>query len=55
LGVAYQRTGDQAKAQQEFQTHQQVEKTEAAAVERQRREVQQFLIVLKEQPATPQK
>ena len=55
LGVAYQRTGDQAKAQQEFLTHQQVEKTEAASVERQRREVQQFLIVLKEQPPTPQK
>ena len=55
LGVAYQRTGDQVKAQQEFQAHQQVEKNETAEVERQRREVQQFLIVLKDQPATPQK
>ena len=56
LGVAYQRTGNPAKAQQEFQTQQQVEKTEAAAVERQRKEVQQFLIVLKDHPAaTPPK
>ncbi len=56
LGVAYQRMGDQAKAQQEFQTHQQVEKTEAAAVERQRKEVKQFLIVLKNHPmVTPPK
>ena len=56
LGVAYKRMGDPAKAQQEFQTQQQVEKTEAAAVERQRREVQQFLIVLKNHPvATPPK
>jgi tetratricopeptide (TPR) repeat protein len=55
LGVAYQRVGDQVKARQEFQAHQQAEKNEAATVERQRREVQQFLIVLKDQPATPQK
>ena len=55
LGVAYQRIGDQAKARQEFQAHQQIEKTETAAIERQRREVQQFLIVLKNHPAaTPQ-
>ena len=51
LGVAYQRAGDQAKAKQEFQIHQQVEKAEAAAAERQRKEVQQFLIVLKDHPA----
>lgn len=56
LGMVYQHFGDQAKAQQEFQTHRQVEKTEAAAVERQRKEVQQFLIVLKDRPmATPPK
>ena len=55
LGVAYQRIGDQPKAQQEFQAHQQVEKNEAAVVERQRREVQQFLIVLKDQQAPAQK
>jgi len=55
LGVAYQRTGNQAKAQQEFQAHQQLEKSETAAIERQRRAVRQFLIVLKDQPTTPQK
>jgi len=55
LGVAYQRTGHQAEAQREFQAHQQVQKSEAAAVERQRNEVQQFLIVLRDQPAAKQK
>jgi Flp pilus assembly protein TadD len=50
LALAYKRAGEDAKAQQEFQTHQQIEKTEAADVERQRREIQQFLVVLKDQP-----
>ena len=40
---------------QEFQAHQQVEKSETADVERQRREIQQFLIVLKDQPTSPPK
>jgi tetratricopeptide (TPR) repeat protein len=56
LALAYKRVGEDAKAQQEFQAHQQIEKTEAADVERQRREMQQFLIVLKDQlPSTREK
>jgi tetratricopeptide (TPR) repeat protein len=50
LGAAYKRLGKEAEAEQEFQTHEQIEKTEAAAIDRQRREVRQFLIVLRGQP-----
>ncbi len=46
LGVAYDRTGLPEKAKQEFQLHDEIEKSQAAAVERQRREVKQFLVVL---------
>ena len=51
LGLAYQRTGEKAKAQQEFEAYEQAEKTEAAETERQQRELRQFLIILKKQPA----
>jgi len=51
LAQAYKRTGEQKKAQQEFQAYQQIEKQEAADIERKRREVRQFLIVLKDPPA----
>ncbi len=34
------------RPQQEFQLHDEIEKLQAAAVERQRREVKQFLVVL---------
>jgi tetratricopeptide (TPR) repeat protein len=50
LGLAYQGIGEKAKAQQEFQVYEQVQKTEAAETERQRRELRQFLIILKDQP-----
>lgn len=50
LGVAYDRIGDQAKAKQEFQLHDEIEKAQADAVEQQRREVKQFLVVLQGQP-----
>jgi tetratricopeptide (TPR) repeat protein len=55
LSLAYKRAGEDAKAQQEMQLYIQIEKTEAAAVERQRRELRQFMIILKDQqsPATP--
>ena len=52
LGMAYKRIGEPSKAQQELQIYEQVEKTEAAAIERQRREIRQFLIVLKDQPGS---
>jgi tetratricopeptide (TPR) repeat protein len=51
LGLAYQRTGEKVKAQEEFQAYEQAEKAEAAEIERQRRELRQFLIILKDQPA----
>lgn len=54
LGVAYDRTGDPAKAKEEFQLHDQIEHQQAAAIESQRREVKQFLVVLQGQPASSQ-
>jgi tetratricopeptide (TPR) repeat protein len=51
LAVAYDRTGDPAKAKAEFVLHDEIEKQNAAAVERQRREIKQFLVVLQGQPA----
>jgi tetratricopeptide (TPR) repeat protein len=51
LSLAYKRTGDDAKAHEEFAAYQQAEKTETVAVERQRSELKQFLIILKNQPA----
>ena len=50
LGLAYQRTDEKVKAQEEFQAYEQAEKAEAAEIERQRREQRQFLIILKGQP-----
>ncbi len=50
LGVAYDRLGAPEKAKQEFQLHDEIEKQQAANVERQRREVKQFLVVLEGQP-----
>ena len=53
LGVAYDRLGEADKAKQEFQLHDQIEKAQAEDIERQRREVKQFLVVLQSQPASP--
>lgn len=52
LALAYQRMGEKAKALQEFEAYEQAEKAEAAETERQQRELRQFLIILKDQPAT---
>ena len=49
LGLAYKRVGQEMKAQQEFQRYRQVSEADAAALERQRREVRQYLINLKGQ------
>ena len=51
LSQLYKRSGEKAKSDQEIQLYKQAEKSEADEVERQRREVQQFLIILKDQPA----
>jgi tetratricopeptide (TPR) repeat protein len=53
LGVAYDRTGEPAKAKTEFALHDEIEKQKAAAVERQRREIKQFLVVLQGQSTHP--
>ena len=53
LGMAYDRTGEPAKAKTEFVLHDEIEKQNAAAVERQRREIKQFLVVLQGQPTHP--
>ena len=53
LAVAYDRTGDPTKAKAEFALHDEIEKQNAAAVELQRREIKQFLIVLQAQPTHP--
>jgi tetratricopeptide (TPR) repeat protein len=51
LSLVYKRIGEQAKAHEEFQAYERIEQTETAAVEQQRRELRQFLIILKDQPA----
>jgi tetratricopeptide (TPR) repeat protein len=50
LGLAYQRIGEKTKGQEEFQTYKLVQETETAEIERQRRELRQFLIILKDEP-----
>jgi tetratricopeptide (TPR) repeat protein len=50
LALAYDRIGEQAKAEQEFKLHDQIKSQQAEAVEQKRREVKQFLIVLPDQP-----
>ena len=49
LALAYKRVGEEGKSEQELQLFKQADKTETAAVERQRREIRQFLIILKDQ------
>ncbi|MEY2393987.1 MAG: hypothetical protein QOF94_332, partial [Acidobacteriaceae bacterium] len=53
LGVAYDRMGSPERAAQEFKLHDEIEKEQAATVERQRREVKQFQVVLEGQPGYP--
>jgi tetratricopeptide (TPR) repeat protein len=53
LGVAYERIDESTKAKEQFRLHSELEKHQAAAVEQQRREVKQFMIVLSQQPAHP--
>jgi hypothetical protein len=45
--------GEESKAEQEFRVYEKVEKAETAAIESRRRELRQFLIILKDQPAAP--
>ena len=50
LALAYKRTGEGQKSDQEMQLYKQADKTDAATIEQQRREIRQFLIILKDQP-----
>jgi tetratricopeptide (TPR) repeat protein len=54
LALAYKRTGEEAKSEKELQLYKQADKSETAAIEQQRREIRQFLIILKDQPQTQQ-
>jgi len=51
LSLAYKRTGENEKAHQEYEAYQRLEKADADAIERQRRQLRQFVITLKGQPA----
>lgn len=51
LALAYKRAGEESKAQQEFQAYEQAEKNQTATIEKQRHELRQFIIVLKDQSA----
>jgi tetratricopeptide (TPR) repeat protein len=53
LAVAYDRTGESAKANREFVLHDEIEKQQAAVVERQRQQIKQFLVVLEAEPTHP--
>jgi tetratricopeptide (TPR) repeat protein len=53
LGVAYDRIGESARAKEEFQLHEEIEKRQAAAIERQRREIKQFQVDLRGQLVNP--
>jgi tetratricopeptide (TPR) repeat protein len=53
LGVAYDRLGEANDAKREFQLHDEIEKKEAAAMDAQRREIKQFMIVKDSVPAAP--
>jgi tetratricopeptide (TPR) repeat protein len=46
LGIAYDRIGDKVKSAEQLRLHDEIEKQQAAAVEKQRREVKQFRVVV---------
>lgn len=50
LGQAYKRTGQDAEAEREFAIFKQCQKAASDALERERREQRQFLVILKDQP-----
>ena len=52
LGLAYRRVGEEQKAKEEIQKYEQAQATETAKIERQRSNLRQFLVVLKDQPSS---
>lgn len=53
LGMACDRLGERDKAKQEFQLHEDIEKQRAAEVDRERREVKQFVVEVPDKPIHP--
>ena len=53
LAQAYSRTGEKSKAQAELQLYDQLSKKTAEQVERERREIQQFVYTLRDQTSQP--
>jgi len=54
LALAYKRSGEDSKAQREFQVYQKLDKEKAAETEERRREILQFVYTSKGQPQAPQ-
>lgn len=54
LALAYKQSGETTKAQQEFQLYNKISKEESASLDRQRRELRQYLISLKNHHPTDQ-
>lgn len=55
LAQAYRRADENAKASQEFQIFDRLKRSEAASIEQHRRQVRQFVLVLKNSPASAPK
>jgi len=55
LAQIYKRTGDPRKAQAELQSFERLKQSDAAAVEQRRREIRQFVVVLKGSPSSSSK
>ena len=53
LGIAYERVGEKERAKIEFQQHDEIEKQTAAEIQRQRKDVKQFVIALPANPPSP--
>ena len=53
LGISYERIGEKGKAKLEFQKHDEIEKQIAAEIQRQRKDVKQFVIALPANPPSP--
>lgn len=54
LGQAYKKVGDSAKAREQFEVYERIQKTDANNIEQQRREIQQFVVVFKDRPQVSQ-
>lgn len=54
LGLTYRRKKEEVKGEQEFRVYEEMTKAETAAREKERRELRQFLIILRDQPLAPQ-